>query len=148
MGCGGIVRRDLWGGIVRHGVTARLRGDLCGAGHDRPTRSNRGATLISDVHRLVNATAGGYRLWLTARYGRGGRLGDDGWVRRGVGKVIGAIREAAADGRPQVVAAGGFRVVVANTRPDIPTAFVLARFQDAIALIRAISAVAAAASPA
>jgi hypothetical protein len=67
--------------------------------------------------------------------GRGGRLGDDGWLRRGVEKVIGAIKEAAAEGRPQVVVVGGFRVVVANTRPDISTAFVLARFQDAIALI-------------
>jgi hypothetical protein len=62
-------------------------------------------------------------------------VGDDGWMWRGVERVVGAIKDAAAHGRPRGVVAGGFRVMVVNTRPDIPTDFVLARFEAAIALI-------------
>jgi hypothetical protein len=48
---------------------------------------------------------------------------------------VGAIKEAAAEGRPVVADVLGLRVVVVNTRPDIATSFVLARFTAAVSLI-------------
>ncbi len=62
-------------------------------------------------------------------------MGDEGWVQRSVARLVGAIREAAAEGRPVVSEVLGLRVVVINTRPDIATSFVLARFTAAISLI-------------
>ena len=65
----------------------------------------------------------------------GGRVGDEGWLRRSAARVVGAIKEAAAEGRPVFSDVLGLRVVVINTRPDIATSFVLARFTAAVSLI-------------
>jgi hypothetical protein len=65
----------------------------------------------------------------------GGDLGGEGWLRRSAARVVGAIKAAAAEGRPVYAEVLGVRVVVLNTRPDIATSFVLARFSDALSLI-------------
>jgi hypothetical protein len=62
-------------------------------------------------------------------------VGDAGWFRRGFARMFDAVKDAAAEGRPVFSDVLGFRVVVLNTRPDIPTAFVLARFTAAVSLI-------------
>ncbi len=62
-------------------------------------------------------------------------MADEGWLRRSAARLVGAIREAAAEGRPVFSEVLGLRVVVVNTRPDIATSFVLARFTAAISLI-------------
>jgi hypothetical protein len=48
---------------------------------------------------------------------------------------VGAIKEAALEGRPVVSGVLGLRVVVLNTRPDIATPFVLSRLAAAVSLI-------------
>jgi hypothetical protein len=66
---------------------------------------------------------------VTGDGGRGGRVGTL------FGRLVGAVRRAAAEGRPEYHTVCDVRVAVLNSRPDIATSFVLTRFAAALTLI-------------
>jgi hypothetical protein len=66
---------------------------------------------------------------VTGDAGRGGR------VRTLLARLVGEVRSAAAANRPEYHTVHDVRVSVVNTRPDIATSFVLARFAAALTLI-------------
>lgn len=123
-------------------------GEMCGASSVWGPFSNgprcvlpygvaAGGGLAADILVWRVQRGGGARGSRTssARCALAGDVSDEGWLRRSAARVFGAIKEAAAEGRPVFSDVLGLRVVVLNTRPDIATSFVLARFTAAVTLI-------------